>query len=130
MGIRRNFSRGSISTFRLFFSGFNANGRSHNALKFLVQIFRGGKCQFCPLRTSMILTLKMRSVTWCRLSIKNLALRDIDFLLKIFVDGFKIVALVETSYLNTDVCKFESLQKGKSRTIGWFLESLQQTQSF
>jgi len=35
--------------------------------------------------------------------------------LKIFADGFKTVTFVETSDLNTDMCKFEQSQKEESR---------------
>jgi len=38
-------------------------------------------------------------------------LREIDFLLKTFVAGFKLFAFVEASYLNIDTCKFESSHK-------------------
>jgi len=37
-------------------------------------------------------------------------LREIDFLLKTFANGFNSVAGVETGYLNIDMCKFESSQ--------------------
>jgi len=41
-------------------------------------------------------------------------LHEIDFLLKID-DWFKLFTCAETSYLNTDICKFETLQKDESR---------------
>jgi len=41
-------------------------------------------------------------------------LRENHFLLKNFVDGFKPFTFWENSYLNTDMCKFESSQKDKT----------------
>jgi len=38
------------------------------------------------------------------------------FPIKKFADGFKPITIVEASYLNTGMCKFESLQKDESRT--------------
>jgi len=58
-------------------------------------------------------------------------LREMDFLFKNFANAFNSAAFVEASYLNTDMCKFESSQKGeKQNLVCWLLESLQQTYSF
>jgi len=41
-------------------------------------------------------------------------LREIDFSFKKFAGGFKSFAFVETNYLNTVMCKFETSQKDES----------------
>jgi len=42
-------------------------------------------------------------------------LHKIDFLLKKFAGGFKPFTFVESSYLITDVCKFESSKKNERK---------------
>jgi len=42
-------------------------------------------------------------------------LREIDYQFYKIAHGLKPVAFVETSYLNTDMCKFASQQKEESR---------------
>jgi len=42
-------------------------------------------------------------------------LREIDFLLRKFADRSTPFTFVETNYLNTDMCKYKSLQKDKNR---------------
>jgi len=54
-------------------------------------------------------------------------LRGIDFLVKKFGDGFKPFTFMETTYLNIDMCKFETSQKMKAGPSRLIFESLQQT---
>ena len=54
--------------------------------------------------------------------------RETDLLLRKVADESKPVSFVETSYLNTDMCRLESLQK-KQGPIGRCRGSLQQAQT-